>query len=170
MNLVFNLWLTANTTSWMLIVYAIKEQWTIGDVPFWMVHMLMIILVVCSSWITLRLSKRFGKESAQYCKEIILADNDFLPVHLGYFFVSLSISDQYTLISMYLLVFCFTYLSRSQHFNPAFLLLGYHYYHVKTSGGTRIFVIRPGKVVRRTEVVKLHDLHRINDSTYIERR
>ena len=80
------------------------------------------------------------------CKEFSLADNEFLPVYLGYFFVSLSIADCYTMAAVYVLVFIFTYLSQTQYFNPVYLLFGYHYYHVLTPKGTNVFVIKKGEV------------------------
>lgn len=61
MNLVFNLWLTANATSWMLIVYAIKDQWTVFAFPYWSVDILLILLLIFSSWLALALTKCFGE-------------------------------------------------------------------------------------------------------------
>lgn len=170
MNLVFNLWLTANATSWMLIVYAIKDQWTVFAFPYWLVDVLLILLLIFSSWLALALTKCFGEESLHECQEVSLADNEFLPVYLGYFFVSLSVSDFCTMIAVYLLLFCFTFLSRSQYFNPTYLLFGYHYYHVLTPGGTQIFVMKHGDVLRNNASIELNNLRRINNSTFIERR
>jgi len=99
-----------------------------------------------------------------------LADNEFLPVYLGYFFVSLSITNWYTMATIYFLVFIFTYLSQTQYFNPIYLLFGYHYYHILTTQGTRVFVIKKGKVIRNKKNIFFEHLRRINDTTFIERR
>lgn len=99
-----------------------------------------------------------------------MADNEFLSVYLGYFFVSLSISNNYTMTALYMIVFVFTFLSQTQYFNPAYLLLGYHYYHVSTQNGTSFFVIKYGKVIRNIDAMELKNLRRINDTTFIERR
>ena len=111
-----------------------------------------------------------GADSLESCKEFSLADNEFLPTYLGYFFVSLSISDYITMIYLYLIVFVFTFLSQTQYFNPIFLLFGYHYYHVSTERGTKVFVIKRGKVIRNKENLLLDNLKRINDTTYLQRK
>lgn len=170
MNLLFKLLLTINATSWMLVIYAIKEKWTITPIPFWALHIGLVLLIILLSWLSLLLSKFFGKEVLTKCEESSLADNEFLPVYLGYFFVSLSVADCYTMAAVYLLVFIFTYLSQTQYFNPVYLLFGYHYYHILTSKGTKVFVVKKGKVVRSKDEIDFQNLRRINDTTFIERR
>lgn len=170
LNILYKLLLTINSTSWMLIVYVIKKPFSIFSIPYWIFHLALITLVFLSSGFTLFISKYFGNESLNTCKEISLADNEFLPVYLGYFFVSLSISDSYTMAFLYALVFLFTFLSQTQYFNPIYLLFGYHYYHVLTSNGTKIFIIRYGKVIRNSNKIEFQNLRRLNDTTFIERR
>jgi hypothetical protein len=109
-----------------------------------------------------------GSDSITGCEEFSLADNEFLPTYLGYFFVSLSVSDNTTMLYLYVIVFVFTYLSQTQYFNPIFLLFGYHYYHILTKQGTRIFVITKGNVIRNKENISFDKLKRINDTTYIQ--
>ena len=72
--------------------------------------------------------------------------------------------------TVYLLVFIFTYLSQTQYFNPIYLLFGYHYYHILTHGGTKVFVIKRGKVIKSNEDIDFQNLRRINDTTFIEMR
>lgn len=170
MKLLFKLLLTINATSWMLVIYAIKEKWTIALIPFWVLHIGLVFLIILLSWLSLLLSKSFGKEVLTKCDEFSLADNEFLPVYLGYFFISLSVPDCYTMAAVYFLVFIFTYLSQTQYFNPIYLLFGYHYYHILTPKGTKVFVIKKGKVIRSREDIDFHNLRRINDTTFIERR
>ena len=170
MNLLFKLLLTLSATSWMIIVYVIKENLTIFSIPNWIFHIILIILVLSLSWFSLLLSPLFGDESIEGCNDYSLADNAFLPVYLGYFFVSLSIPNCYTMVGLYLIVFVFTFLSQTQYFNPAYLLLGYHYYYVSTQNGTNFFLIKPGKVIRNKNEMELKGLRRINDTTFIERR
>ena len=170
MKLLFKLLLTINATSWMLVIYAIKEKWTIALIPFWVLHIGLVFLIILLSWLSLLLSKSFGKEVLTKYDEFSLADHEFLPVYLGYFFVSLSVPDCYTMAAVYFLVFIFTYLSQTQYFNPIYLLFGYHYYHILTPKGTKVFVIKKGKVIRSREDIDFHNLRRINDTTFIERR
>lgn len=100
-------------------------------------------------------------------KEIELANNNFLPTHLGYFFVSLEINDVQTLVVIFMIIYVFTFLSQTLYFNPIFLLFGYHFYFIKTSGNIKIFVI-----TRRYLKVPGNDgfenLKRINNYTFIE--
>lgn len=57
------------------------------------------------------------------CKEFNLADGEFLPIYLGYFFVSVGVSEHFTMAVVYLIVFVFTFLSQTQYYNPIYLLL-----------------------------------------------
>ncbi len=116
MNIIYKALLTINATSWMLVIYVIKEAWTIKPIPFWIFHIGLVFLLILFSWVSLLLTKLFGKECLTKCEEFSLADNEFLPVYLGYFFVSLSVADCYTMVAVYFLVFIFTYLSQTQYF------------------------------------------------------
>ena len=90
MNLIYKLLLTINATSWMGIIYAIKEEWTIGKLPVWSFGLLLLMIPVGLSAVSLLLTKKFGRESLSDCTEISLADGEFLPVYLGYFFVAVT--------------------------------------------------------------------------------
>lgn len=169
MNVIFRVLLSLTSTFWMVIVYAIKGKMTIEPVPYYIIHIALILILIFLSYSTLFLSKYFGNESLESCKEISLADNEFLSVYLGYFFVSLSVPDNYTMIMVYLLVFVFTYLSQTRYFNPIYILFGYHYYDIVTVQGTKIFVIKKGSIIRNKEYINLKKLKRINDTTFIER-
>lgn len=146
MNILFKILLTLNATSWMIILYIINNECTVFSLPVWLFDILLFLIPVLLSLISIWFSKFLGKDNLSECIEFSLADNEFLPVYLGYFF-----------------------LSQTQYFNPIFLLFGYHYYHILTQNGTRIFVIHRGKVVRNKENLKFENLRRINDTTYIEK-
>jgi len=168
MNLLFKILLSVNATSWMIIIYAIKEKWTLFGIPYYFTGLLLLIIPIILSVISIKLSELLGKDSIRYIKEFSLADNEFLPTYLGYFFVSLSVpEDLPTMLIVYCIVFVFTFVSQSQYFNPIYLVLGYHYYHILTEQGTKVFVISRGSVVRRKEDLITNNLKRINDSTYI---
>ena len=113
----------------MAIIYAIKEGWTIGKIPSHLFGILLLIIPVFLSWLSLALSRFLGAESPVVnCKEFNLADGEFLPIYLGYFFVSVGVSEHFTMAVVYLIVFVFTFLSQTQYYNPIYLLFGYHYY------------------------------------------
>lgn len=166
----YKLLLTFNATSWMAIIYVIKEGWTIGKLPNHLFGIILLIIPIILSWVSLALSHFLGAESqVANCKEFNLADGEFLPIYLGYFFVSVGVSDCYTMLVVYLIVFVFTFLSQTQYYNPIYLLFGYHYYHVSTESGTRIFVIKKGAIIRNIKDLRLDRLRRLNNSTFFER-
>ena len=165
----YKLLLTLISTSWMAIVYVIKAGLTIGKIPSHLFGILLLIIPIFLSWLSLVLSRYLGTESpVANCKEFNLADGEFLPIYLGYFFVSVGVSEHFTMAVVYLMVFVFTFLSQTQYYNPIYLLFGYHYYHVATESGTKIFVIRKGKVIRNIKELRFERLHRLNNSTFIE--
>lgn len=94
----YKMLLTLNATSWMAIIYAIKEGWTIGKIPSHLFGILLLIIPVFLSWLSLALSRFLGAESPVVnCKEFNLADGEFLPIYLGYFFVSVGVSEHFTM-------------------------------------------------------------------------
>lgn len=153
----------------MLIIYAIKEGWTFLQIPAWVCGIIYLIIPVMLSLLSLFLFRFSGDDKLTKCQELSLADNEFLPVYLGYFFLSVGINEDITMIFVYSIAFVFTFLSQTQYFNPIYLLFGYHYYHILTTEGTRIFVIKRGKVIRNKSYIYFENLKRINDTTYIER-
>ncbi len=167
LNLFFRLLLTANATFWMVVVYGIKEQWSYRIFSPGIISAILILIPVILSLVLLLCSKAFDQDSIQNCKECVLADNEFLPVYLGYFFVALSINNLTTLCYIYAIVFVFTFVTQAQYFNPAFLLFGYHFYHVTTMRSTKVFVIAKGTVIRNEQYVGFDKLRRINNTTYI---
>ena len=170
MNNVFRILLTLNATSWFVIIYAIKNQWTIFGYSIWICGAIYLLFPVLFSLLSLFLFRFSGDDKLTECTEFSLADNEFLPVYLGYFFLAVSIDKIETMIFVYAIIFVFTFLSQTQYFNPIFLLFGYHYYHVLTPEGTRVFIISHGKVLRNKKEIHFDKLKRINDTTYIQRR
>ena len=112
------------------------------------------------------------KKSVQ---EVSIINNDYMPIYLGYIFVSVSIPnpaigeiDLLTLMVVYLLVNVFVTASRSLCFNPIFVIFGYSYYSVKTKLGTNLFVITRKKIRKSDEDVKFEKLRKITEVVYIE--
>ncbi len=167
MNLLFRLLLTFNATSWMLILYAIKQGWTVGNVPAWGCGLLFLTIPVLLSLLSLWGFRLLGDDQLTKCQEFSLADNEFLPIYLGYFFLATGINGTGVMLWVYAIVFVFTFLSQTQYFNPIYLLFGYHYYHILSQEGTRVFVLVHGKVARNKDAIFFRHLKRINDTTYI---
>ncbi len=170
LNAIFRFILTANATSWMVVIYGIKEQWSLWVIPDWGTGLVLLLIPIVLSLVSIALSGFFGHDGMRSCQECVLADHEFLPVYLGYFFVALSINNCMTLCFVYAIVFVFTFLTQTQYFNPIFLLFGYHFYHITTEQGTKAFLIAKRKVIRNAKDAEFTDLRRINDTTYISRK
>lgn len=170
MNFLFRFLLTLNATLWMIVVYALKAEWTYQSIPAWGIALLILCIPILLSALSIGIASKLGSDSIHGCSECSLADQEFLPVYLGYFFISLSVPDDITMLFLYIIVFVFTFISQTQYFNPIFLLFGYHYYHVLTPQGTKVFIIARGKVIRNKSYLAFDNLRRINDTTYIVQR
>lgn len=103
MNFLYKLLLTINATSWMGIIYAIKRQWTFNGISPHFFGIVLLFLPVLFSFISLIIAKRLSKDNLAKCLEVSLADGEFLPVYLGYFFVSISVSENWTMLRTILL-------------------------------------------------------------------
>ena len=168
LNFLFRIMLTFSATSWMLVVYLVKTHTAFLWFPAFVVALVCIVILVIIAVVALQLTKKLDNDSVVACNTFDLADNEYLPVYLGYFFVALSINDTYTLFFVYGIVFVFTFLLNA-YFNPVFILLGYHYYQVTTSTNTQLFVICKS-TERNPHRVTFNDLRRINNRTYISHR
>lgn len=166
MNEIFKIFLTLNATFWVIVVYGIKEEWAFASISPWGGGILLllapVLLSVVSIWFTLLLDG----DNLECCKNIDEANNSFLPTYLGYFFVGLGVEKWQHMFFIYLVIFVFTYVAQTQYFNPIFLLFGYRFYNVETSKGTKIFLIAR-KELRKASDVRLNNLKRINNTTFI---
>lgn len=171
MNFIYRFLTTLETCSWMLIVFVVKSKTSFWGIPTWMLAIIIVVASILMALLSLWLSKKLGNESdIDGCRELELADGGFLPAYLGYFFVSVSIDDWTLMLVVFAVVCFYTYLSGTQVFNPLFLIFGYHHYHLKTNNGTAIFVIKKGPVMRNPENICISNLHRITNTTFIERK
>lgn len=175
MKKLYNLFLTFNSTSWIILLYGIKEKWTICSMPSWKFSCLILLIPIITSWISLKIASKFSDENLNGSKDVDLADNTFLSIYLGYFFVGLALNNITELIIVYSLVFIFTFVSQAQYFNPVFLLFGYKFYYVKTISETKIFLITRQSIRNAKEIYnsgheknKSTKLKRLNETTFIQ--
>ena len=168
----YQLFLAFNSTWLIVVVFLVKEKYTLsylGDYSphySWILFILVpIVLTALSFLIALSLPKDTLQNGS--VKEIELANNNFLPTYLGYFFVSLGVEDISTLVVVFAIIYVFTFLSQTLYFNPIFLLFGYHFYFIKTSGNVKIFIITRKKL-KTPGQDSFDNLRRINNYTFIE--
>ena len=104
MNCLYKFVLTLNATSWMTVIYGISKQWTIIELPCWITGIILLLIPILLSLISLIVAKGLGNDSLSGCRESSLADNEFIPTYLGYFFVSLSVADNVTMVCVYVAI------------------------------------------------------------------
>lgn len=170
--LLYQLFLAFNSTWLIVVVYLVKEKYSLNFLNNYSSYYswgLFILLPVILTALSFLIALRLPKDSLQSgsVKEIELANNSFLPTYLGYFFVSLGVEDVSTLIVVFAIIYIFTFLSQTLYFNPIFLLFGYHFYFIKTSGNVKIFLITRKKL-KTPGQDNFEKLRRINNYTFIE--
>lgn len=171
-NILYNIILTLSATLLLPVIYFIDKK---AKIPFLneyneiISYVIMLLIPLGLTWLCIFLKRWLSYDTIESSlQNVELANNSFLPSYLGYFFVALSISNINTLIYVYILVFLFTFRSRALYFNPIFLLFGYHFYYVLVENDTiKIFLISK-RIIRIPRTVKLINLRRINDFTYMD--
>ena len=121
MNFPYRALLAFVSTFWLVVIYIINDD----DLCFChrvLATTVCLAIPILLSWFSLQISSFLGTDSPGKLLDIHLADGEFLPTYLGYFFVALSISDLLSLIFIYLILLVFVYLSQTQYFNPINLL------------------------------------------------
>ena len=169
LNFLYKLLLTLNSTSWVIVIFCIKEEYTLWNLPIILFDIILFLIPVILSAISLLLALGLSKDTLNGGKEIENSNNSFIPTYLGYFFVGLSITSWESLIFVYLIIFIFTYLSQNQYFNPIYLLFGFKFYNISTNQGVKIFVIAKSEIRFASEAT-FNKLRRINNTTFIELR
>ncbi len=120
--------------------------------------------------------KKQANDSANNIVEIEPVNNEYLPIYLGYIFVSVSIPNPakgqvYWLIFIviYLLIIIFVTFSQSLSFNPIFILFGYGYYRIKTQNGVKVFLVTCRKIDKNRNNYNFDNLSKITELFYMER-
>lgn len=168
-NFLYKLLLTFNSTSWVIVVYGMKQKWTIGNCPYWLISIVLLLIPIFTSFMSTLCFKGLSKDTVTLCSQIENANNAFIPTYLGYFFVGLSVDSYQLLIFVYVVIFVFVLAGQGQYFNPIYLLFGYKFYNVLTCKGTRLFIITQ-RDIRSTKDSEFPVLRRINQTTYVEKR
>lgn len=169
LNFLYKVLLTFNSTSWVIVLFGVKHEWTLWDMPSWVFSVILLAIPVLMSFIALLLANFFGNDNMGSCNEVEYANSSFIPTYLGYFFVGLSLENITQLLIVYFIIFMFTQLSQTEYFNPIYLLFGYKFYHIKSYKGTKLFVITRRKI-RNANQEEFEKLKRINETTFIELR
>lgn len=131
---------------------------------------------VIMSLLALLWMKKQGEDSIKSgAREIAPVNHEYLPVYLGYIFVSLSLPilmcgkiDWQTLTIVYVLICFFVSFSKTLCFNPLFIIFGYGYYQVTTKSGVKVFVITKRKIKKGGNNPIFEHLHKVNELVFID--
>ncbi len=162
------LFFTLISTIWIVIIYGIDQEWNfvkqsslltaicLASTPFLLITIWYVITKTCCS-----------SDNVYNCENIDEVNNDFLANYLGYFFIGIGLDNCHTLAWIYIIVFAFTFASQTQFFNPMLLIIGYKYYYITISEGTKITIISR-QTYRNAKELHTENLKRLSDTAFIE--
>lgn len=175
--------LALSSTSLLPAIYFIKSGCHVFRTQFILINLVLDILLflglpVLMSLLALFWMKGQSKDSINNgVKDITPVNHEYLPVYLGYIFVSLSMPnladgsiDWMTLIIVYLLICIFVTCSKTLCFNPIYIVFGYGYYQVTTNNGVKVFIITNRAISKSDENPSFPKLRKVNELVFIERR
>ena len=169
MKKVYNFLLALASTSPMILIFTVNAQIVI--LPTMRPHLsylLVLFGIILINALGMFFFRFLSKDSIEgKLKNLELANSNFLPSYLGYFFVAVSITRMDTFLLVYGLTVLLVMLSQSMYYNPLLLIFRYNFYHATDENGTRLFLITRKKI-RTIQTEGFTKLRRINDVTYIE--
>lgn len=169
MKKVYNFLLALASTSPMLLIFTVNAQSLIfPTIRPHLSYLLVLLGIILINALGMFFFRFLSKDSIEgKLKNLELANSNFLPSYLGYFFVAVSITRMDTFLLVYGLTVLLVMLSQSMYYNPLLLILRYNFYHATDENGTRLFLITRKKI-RTIQTEGFTKLKRINDVTYIE--
>lgn len=186
MNALFRLVLAISSTSLLPVIYLIKSKTYLFQSDIysyikndWLINFLVkgsllgyFVIPIVIFFVIIYLVSFLGKDEIREGEvlEVQDASNSFLPSYLGYFFVSLSISDGdfFTLLFIWGILIIFVFISQTNYYNPIFLMFRYNFYHIKTKNGLVLFLISK-EIFKKGSDVFIPKVYRINDFTFIHK-
>ena len=94
-------------------------------------------------------------------------NSSYLAAYLGYFFISLSINDLFTLSIVYLIILLLSYKTINQYYNPVFIIMGYKFYSIKTKNNIVVLVITK-RYIHSNNTLEFKHLRRISDGCFFD--
>ena len=134
-------------------------------------YLIYFIIILILSILSIVLIKYLSDDSIE--EDTLLniepANDAFLPVYLGYFFVALSIPDIEIFFLVFGLIAIFIFYSRISYFNPIFFLFGFNFFYVVNKNNVKILLITK-RELKKTENIGLDEIKRITNYTFIDIR
>ena len=116
MRILYKLFLAFNSTWLIVVIFLVKAKYTfnfLSEYPQYYSWVLFILIPIILTALSFLIALSLPKDSLQNgsVKEIELANNNFLPTYLGYFFVSLGVEDVSTLIVVFTIIYIFNFIN-----------------------------------------------------------
>ena len=178
---VMHFFMALASTSLLPSIYLIKIRCQIWHTTYGWLNVILDLLIYLGvptlmSFLTLLWMRSQSLDSINNgVSELSPVNHEYLPVYLGYIFVSLSMPaasnggvDWITLAVVYLLICLFVTRSRTLCFNPLFIAFGYGYYQVTTQNGVKVFVITRRTIQKGGGNPTFPQLLKVNELVYIE--
>ena len=178
MNHVFKLLLTINSLSLPLMVFLIKEGVVINSlypklsgIPALMSYFIYFILVVLFTALIMILIQFLDTDTIEKGSILTIesANDTFLPIYLGYFFIALIVPDIEIFIIIFSIIIIFIFTSRISYFNPILFLFGYNFYYIQTNKHNKILLISK-RILKNPKTLSFEEIKRINDYTFIDKK
>ena len=113
MNFLYRALLAFVSTFWLVVIYIINDN-DLCCCYRVLAATVCLVVPILLSWFSLQIASFLGKDSLGKLYDVHLADSEFLPTYLGYFFVALSISDSLSLICYSVIIFIMRQLNMAQ--------------------------------------------------------
>lgn len=177
----FMLVMSVASTALLPAIYFIKSSYSVIDFGVKCSMLINFVLYIATavllSLFSLYLMGRRASDSINNeVSEIKPVNNDYLPIYVGYIFVSLSLPnpapgqvDIFFLVLIYVMICLFVTCSKSLCFNPLFVIFGYGYYLVNTTSNTKVFVITKQKIGKGSKRITFPNLTKINEIVFLDK-
>lgn len=116
----------------------------LGSLFSYVTYAIILLLLVLISFLSLIFIRKFLDETLlekSTIKSIEHANDFYLPVYLGYAFIAVSLPTLTALLLFFILMLIILSRTSIFYFNPIFLILGYKFYFVTHTDGSKILVI-----------------------------
>lgn len=169
------------STSLLPAIYLLKSRYVLWNTKYSCINKPLDVITylgvpLVMSIVALFWMKSQAKDSINNdIKVISPVNHEYLPVYLGYIFVSLSMPNPSTgvvdwtlLVIVYMLICLFVTCSKTLCFNPLFILFGYGYYQVTTNNGVKVFVLTLRSIRKAGDSPTFPHLRKVNEMVYID--
>jgi hypothetical protein len=177
MPFLFRIFLTASSLCLIFAVFLAGKQSNLiakihpalSSTPILVSYVAYFLVAVAIAWVSLFFARYLESDTiSQNSLSVVESANDvYLPVYLGYFFVALSTQDYTVFAFVFGIIYVFTFYSGVTYFNPMYCLFRYRFYYAINQKNIKVLLITR-QVLKDPASVNFNNVKRINDFTFIE--